>query len=62
MSRWRLGRSTFGLLLVMVLCAAPAHGQRIAKYGADFLAGGVDARALGMGGAYVGLADEVSAG
>ena len=62
MSRWRLGRSTFGLLLVMALCAAPAHGQRIAKYGADFLAGGVDARALGMGGAYVGLADEVSAG
>ena len=51
-----------GVLLFVALGTGPAHGQRIAKYGADFLAGGVDARALGMGGAYVGLADEVSAG
>ena len=51
-----------GVLLLVALGTGPAHGQRIAKYGADFLAGGVDARALGMGGAYVGLADEVSAG
>jgi hypothetical protein len=50
------------LLLLGLLTAPPAHGQRLAKYGADFLAGGVDARALGMGGAYVSLADEVSAG
>lgn len=50
-----------GLLLV-ALGVMPAQGQRIAKYGADFLAGGVDARALGMGGAYVSLAHEVSAG
>ncbi|MEF8796191.1 MAG: PorV/PorQ family protein [Salinivenus sp.] len=62
MSRfWRL-RPLLGILLLGVCCAGPAHGQRIAKYGADFLAGGVDARALGMGGAYVGLAGEVSAG
>lgn len=39
-----------------------AQGQRIAKYGAEFLAGGVGARALGMGGAYVGLAGDVTAG
>ena len=51
-----------GVLLFGAFGTGPAHGQRIAKYGADFLAGGVDARALGMGGAYVGLADEVSAG
>ena len=55
-----------GCLLVVVLLSAlgatSAHGQRIAKYGADFLAGGVDARALGMGGAYVAHAHEVSAG
>ncbi len=57
-----LGRSILGLLLIAALAAPPASGQRIAKYGADFLAGGVDARALGMGGAYVGLAHEVSAG
>jgi hypothetical protein len=39
-----------------------ARAQEVAKYGADFLAGGVNARALGMGGAYVALADDVSAG
>jgi len=58
----RLGRRAGLLLVLLALGAGAAHGQRIAKYGADFLAGGVDARALGMGGAYVGLADEVSAG
>ena len=61
MNSW-LGRLTLGLLFLLILGTGPAHGQRIAKYGADFLAGGVDARALGMGGAYVGLAHEVSAG
>ena len=62
-----MSRSWPVVLLVAVLtwglCVGPtAHGQRIAKYGADFLAGGVNARALGMGGAYVSLADDVSAG
>jgi len=55
-------RTLFLALLLVGLSGSVAHGQRIAKYGADFLAGGVDARALGMGGAYVSLADEVSAG
>ncbi len=58
----RMGRRVLVLLVIGALGAGAAHGQRIAKYGADFLAGGVDARALGMGGAYVSLADEVSAG
>lgn len=49
-------------LLLGALSVSPAEGQRLAKYGADFLAGGVDARALGMGGAYTSLANEVSAG
>jgi len=62
MSSGRLGRHVLLLLVVGLLGVASAHGQRIAKYGADFLAGGVDARALGMGGAYVSLASEVSAG
>jgi hypothetical protein len=62
MSVRRLGRAVLSLLLIAALAAPSAQGQRIAKYGADFLAGGVDARALGMGGAYVGLANEVSAG
>ncbi|MEO1632885.1 MAG: PorV/PorQ family protein [Bacteroidota bacterium] len=39
-----------------------ALAQTVVKYGAEFLAGGVGARALGMGGAYVGLADDVTAG
>ena len=62
MSVWRFARSVLGIFLLTALAAGSAHGQRIAKYGADFLAGGVDARALGMGGAYVSLAHEVSAG
>jgi len=41
--------------------ALPVAGQRVAKYGADFLAGGVGGRALGMGGAYVALAADVDA-
>lgn len=55
-------RTVFLGLLLLGLGAGSAHGQRLAKYGADFLAGGVDARALGVGGAYVSLAHEVSAG
>lgn len=41
------------LLLATLIWCVPASAQRIAKYGADFLAGGVDARALAMGGANV---------
>ena len=38
-------------------------GQTVTvKYGADFLAGGVGARALGMGGAFVAHADDATAG
>lgn len=50
------------VLLVALLAAAPADAQRVAKYGADFLAGGVGARALGMGGVHVALAEDVTAG
>jgi hypothetical protein len=51
------------LLLVAVLLIAPAaSGQTLAKYGADFLSGGVGGRALGMGGAAVALSQDVSAG
>ena len=39
-----------------------AEAQTVAKYGAEFLASGVGARALGMGGAYVAHADDVTAG
>ncbi len=42
----------FFVLAALIWCI-PASAQRIAKYGADFLAGGVDARALAMGGANV---------
>ncbi|PSQ81795.1 MAG: hypothetical protein BRD40_03285 [Bacteroidetes bacterium QS_1_65_9] len=58
-------RAVVLLLLAALLggaTARPAQGQQIAKYGADFLAGGVGARAIGLGGAYVGLADDVTAG
>lgn len=39
-----------------------ASAQDVVKYGADFLAGGVGARALGMGGAFVGHANDVTSG
>ncbi len=52
-----------GLLAFLVAFAAmPASGQKLAKYGADFLSGGVGGRALGMGGAAVALSQDVSAG
>ncbi|CAN5494265.1 hypothetical protein BH23BAC4_BH23BAC4_05740 [soil metagenome] len=50
----------------VIACAlvftAPASAQTIVKYGAEFLAGGVGGRALGMGGAHVALAGDVTAG
>ena len=55
-------RSLGLFVLLLGLAAAPAEAQRVAKYGADFLAGGVGGRALGMGGAYVALANDVTAG
>ena len=59
------------LLFALLLFAAPAAAQDAppvaedepgVKYGAEFLASGVGARALGMGGAFVAHADDVTAG
>ena len=50
------------VVLALLAAAAPGRAQEVVKYGADFLAGGVGARALGMGGAYVAHADDVTAG
>lgn len=50
------------LAALLVALAAPVGAQTTVKYGADFLASGVGARALGMGGAYVAHADDVTAG
>ncbi len=60
---FRLWRSLFAIVIVVWAAGggADAHGQRIAKYGADFLAGGVGARALAMGGAHVALTGGVDA-
>ncbi len=62
--RHTLGRSLTRSLLALALLALPAgaSAQTVVKYGADFLAGGVGARALGMGGAYVAGANDVTAG
>jgi len=46
--------------LLAVVLSSPAQGAE-AKYGAEFLKIGVGARALGMGGAFVALADDASA-
>lgn len=50
------------LVALLAILAAPVGAQTTVKYGADFLASGVGARALGMGGAYVAHADDVTAG
>jgi hypothetical protein len=50
------------ILFVALLLPSAAGGQTVVKYGAEFLASGVGARALGMGGAYVAHADDVTAG
>lgn len=56
-------RIVLAVCLVLVLVALPSSvsAQKIAKYGADFLAGGVGGRALGMGGVHVGITNDVSA-
>lgn len=52
-----------GLLAAATLVPArDADAQKLAKYGADFLAGGVGGRALGMGGAAVALSQDVASG
>lgn len=48
--------------LVLAAAAPGAHAQTRVRYGAEFLASGVGARALGMGGAFVAHADDVTAG
>lgn len=51
------------LVVVAALLSAPTAGaQTLAKYGADFLSGGVGGRAMGMGGAAVALSQDVSSG
>jgi len=53
----------WSLAVVLMLAAAgPTQAQDVAKYGAEFLSGGVGARALGMGGAHVALARDVTSG
>jgi len=50
-----------GLILNLIAGAGAAvDAQRVAKYGADFLAGGVDARALALGNAYVSVGGSAS--
>ena len=51
----------FALLVAFASLAATAQAQRVAKYGADFLAGGVGARALAMGGSQVALSEDANA-
>ena len=51
-----------GLCCLLATISISVEAQTVAKYGADFLAGGVGARALAMGGATVGLTQDVTAG
>ncbi len=56
------GRLLAIAMLSTTLWSHQVAAQDVVKYGADFLAGGVGARALGMGGAFVGHANDVTSG
>ncbi len=63
MARFLLkGIPALSLLITLLLLPLRVEAQTVVKYGAEFLAGGVGGRALGMGGAHVGLAQDASAG
>ncbi len=49
-------------LAFLLFLASPVSAQTIAKYAGEFMAIGVGGRALGMGGAYVALANDATAG
>jgi hypothetical protein len=49
-------------IVVLLLLVQSASAQHIAKYAGEFLSFGVGGRALGLGGAYVALARDASAG
>ncbi len=52
-----------GVVLSAVIFSAGAHAQTvIAKYAGEFISLGVGARALGMGGAFAAMANDVTAG
>ncbi|MDE3057656.1 MAG: hypothetical protein KGJ59_06845, partial [Bacteroidota bacterium] len=52
----------FIFLSLFISCSAFAGGFQIGKYAGEFMALGVGGRALGMGSAYVALANDVTAG
>ena len=58
--RYLIRTCTF--LVFCTLFVPALQAQKVAKYGADFLAGGVGGRALGMGATHVGVTQDVSAG
>ncbi|MEK9136891.1 MAG: UPF0164 family protein, partial [Bacteroidota bacterium] len=53
---------TRGLLVAMLIAASAVAGTGVAKYAGEFISLGVGGRALGMGGAFVALANDVTAG
>lgn len=55
-------RQTARIFALLLFATGPAFAQTTVKYGAEFLAAGVGARALGMGGAYVSHANDATAG
>jgi len=55
----RIFPSLTGILLLLITFA---RGAEIRKYAGEFMAGGVGARALGMGGAYVAVTGDVTFG
>jgi hypothetical protein len=55
-------RAKAGFIVLMLLAGHVASSQTIAKYAGEFMAIGVGGRALGLGGSYVTLASDATAG
>ena len=59
--RFKFGSTPTIGILAAILFAAASPAQAVDKFAAEFLKVGVGARALGMGGAFVSIADDASA-
>lgn len=62
----RIARKTYRSALMgaflAVIAVVPLHAQIVGKYAGEFMAIGVGGRALGLGGSYVALANDATAG
>jgi len=52
----------FRIIFIILIVTSIAHSSGFRKYAGEFLSAGVGSRALGMGGAFTAVANDVTAG